>query len=198
MSKSADRFFASDTTLGILGAQNGTHTDYRRSIATCKQGLLTNLWSSNSIWDVYILPVAPSVLPKCSSVSNVHTRLRTTWTAGAVTQNLFGFCFSYSHHSSTVLQLSINRFDTVSSNVMSLFFAPFTMQRKRNGNLIMMPTHIICCVIDHRGLMILLLNLTLYSLCTGGYILWLWLSQVGGRPLQCSLCTRRPLHFRRR
>ena len=131
----------------------------------------------------------------CSSLSAsqvllVHTRLRTTWTAGAVTQNFFGLCFSYSHHSSTVLQLSINSFDTVSSTIMSLFFAPFTVQRKWYYNAY--------CMLCNRGLMILLLNLTLYSLCTGGYILWLWLSQVGGRPLQCSLCTRRPLHFRRR
>ena len=87
----------------FLGARNSTQTDCRGSDATCKQGLQTNSWSSNRIRDVYSLPVAPLALPKCSSVFDVHTRPRATWTTGAVTQNFYGFCFPW-HRSSTVLQ----------------------------------------------------------------------------------------------
>ena len=61
-----------DTTLGVLGARNGTQTDCRGSDATCKQGLQTNSWSSNRIMDIYSLPVAPLALPKCSSIFYVH------------------------------------------------------------------------------------------------------------------------------
>ena len=38
----ADRFLASDTTLGVLGAWNGKQTDCRGSVVTCKQGRATD------------------------------------------------------------------------------------------------------------------------------------------------------------
>ena len=44
-----------------------------------------------------------------------YYRPRITWTTGAVTQNVYRFCFLFSlfsHRSSIVLLLSINRFDT--------------------------------------------------------------------------------------
>ena len=116
----------------MLGVQNSTQTDCRGSNATYKQGLQTNSWSSNRIRDVYSLPVAPLGLPKCSSVFDVHTRPRTTWTTGAVTQNFYGFCFP------------CHRFRTVQIPFYAVF-GPFTVQRKRNGNFILMPTvHCTC------------------------------------------------------
>ena len=109
----------------------------------------TNSWSSTRIRDVYSLPVALLAPLKCSSVFDVHTidveqRGRQV---RSCTSSVFRS--TVSHRSSTVFQLSINRFDTFFFYRYVAVFGSFTMQRKRNGNFILTPTVVFLANQDH-------------------------------------------------